>query len=328
MTSESRFLNTFCVFALAALGGFVCAKAAKAQNTDATAVGIHGIEVEECVVQFADEVDVPALESGRVAEMHVKANQMIGAGAPVLRLGDQSLLIRRKAAQMRMTSAQKAADATFELDFAQSALKEASEELEINLKINADKGGTITRDRIRQLRIAAKRATLEVARARQQIEQAQVEVSLQQSEIAVLDDQLRRLHADSPLDGVVLDLRKSAGEWVEKGQTVATVARIDRLHVHAFMPSERISPMSCVGLQVSVDWPEPRTGIRRSLQGQIVSVDPQRLPGSRFRIHAEIINQPEPKDNRHWQLNPGADVRMIVQAGSIASGNPKNSINR
>ena len=298
------------VVLLSGVGGFVFAKAATAQSQHG------GIEVEDCVVQFADEVDVPALESGRVVELHVKKNQSVNADAPVLRLSDQTLLIRRKAAQLRLESARKEAQSTIEMDFAKAALEEADAELDLNLRIEQEKSGAVTRERVRQLRLGAKRAQLEVDRANKRIDQALLAVELQYAEISVLDDQLRRLHAESPLTGIVLEVNASKGEWVEKGQSVATIARIDRLHVHAFISGKQISAIDCVGLPVSVHWVDATMGVERKLQGKVVSVDPQRLPGSRFRIHAEIINRTESRDERHWQLNPGADVRMKVHTGS------------
>ncbi|MGB7346918.1 MAG: HlyD family efflux transporter periplasmic adaptor subunit [Pirellulaceae bacterium] len=312
MMNDNLWKNALCVMLLASIGGITFAHAAAAQDS------AGDIEVQECVVQFAKEVDVPALESGLVAEVHVTTNQSVVTGGPVLRLGDETLIIRRAAAQTRLESAIKEAESTIELDFAKAALEESEAELDLNRRIEKENGGAISRERVRQLSLSFERAKLEVARAYQRIDQSLVAVKLQQSEIAVLDDQLRRLHADSPLSGIVLDVGKSKGEWVEQGQSVATIARIDRLHVHAFIRGNQISPSDCVGLPVSVLWQDSTTSAERKLSGEVISVDPQRLPGSRFRIHAEVINQCEQANKNHWQLNPGADVRMVVHTGSIA----------
>ena len=304
--TDSQLSNLACVVLLACIGGIALARAADAQSPT------RDVEVQDCVVQFSDEVEVPALESGRVAELHVRTNESVSEGGPILRLDDNSMLIRRKAAQVRLESAKRDSKSRIELEFAQAALEEADSELKLNLRIEKNEPASNTRDRMRQLRLSQKRALLEVARAQQRIDQAFVTVELQESEIAVLDDQLRRLHADSPLSGIVLDVAKSKGEWVEKGQTVATIARIDRLHVHAFIQSSQIAATKCVGLPVSVSWRDTAAKRSRVLHGKVISVDPHRLPGSRYRIHAEIVNAREPVDQSHWQLNPGMDVRMVV----------------
>jgi hypothetical protein len=64
MDLRNGLLNSFCVLVLAPRGGFVRAQTAKAQATSPSSTQEHqDSEVEECVVQFADEADVPALES-------------------------------------------------------------------------------------------------------------------------------------------------------------------------------------------------------------------------------------------------------------------------
>ncbi|MCG8653099.1 MAG: hypothetical protein MI861_24885, partial [Pirellulales bacterium] len=57
---------------------------------------------------------------------------------------------------------------------------------------------------------------------------------------------------------------------------------------------------------------DPVDGKPRSLRGKVLSVDPQVLQEGRFRLHAEIINQPSLRDETQWQLRPGVEVQMKV----------------
>ncbi len=298
------------VIMLAAVGGFACAHRLQAQESQ------EPIEVQDCAVRFAKEVDVPALETGRVAEVYVQPNVTIKLGEPIARLDDTNLLKRRQAEGLRLDTAKAESVNDIEVRYARTALKEANAELELNRKIDKEHGGSVQRQRLQQLSLAAERAKLEVDQAQTRLKRAAVQVQLQENEVAVLDDQLRNLHSDSPIAGIVLNVHKSAGEWITKGEPLATVAQIDRLHVHALMSSRQISPASCRDLQVSVFWKDPVTNVNRTLRGKVLSVDPQVLPGQRFRLHAEIINRPNPKNSEHWQLNPGAEIRMFVHTST------------
>src|SRR6056297_3463598 len=72
--------------------------------TESVAIDSSVIEVDECLVRFASEIRIPALETGRVAEINVALNEMISSGTTIARLNDRSLLIQRRSAQLRLDS--------------------------------------------------------------------------------------------------------------------------------------------------------------------------------------------------------------------------------
>ena len=285
------------------------------------------VDVQECVVRFAQEVQVPALETGQVAEVTVAPNDMIEAGAPIAKLDDRSLLIRRHASMLRRDLAKDALD-DLELKYARLALAEAKVELETSRSIQNDVRGAVPLSQIRKLNLAVERGELEVEQAKKRRRRAEVELDLREADLSVMDDQLRHLHVESPISGVVLEVNRSAGEWIEKGDAMATVARIDRLHVHALIDSEQISPAACRGLRVSVHWTDPSDGVERSLNGKVLSVDPQMLPDGRVRLHAEIVNGTVKNNRSQWLLRPGAEVRMRVYTSVATANKPSRSLKR
>ena len=281
-------------------------------SLDAGTSRADGIEVQDCAVRFAAEVDVPVLAMGRVAEVNVAPNDMIDLGTPIARLDDRSLLIRRRAAQLRYDNARADSEDEVEIEYANVAKAEAEAELDVSRSIQRDARGAVPLTRMRQLRLAVERGQLEVARAKRRLKQAEVEAGLREADLAVIDDQLRNLHIESPIGGVVLQVNRDKSEWIEKGETIVTIGRIDRLHVHALISSEKIAPSQCRGLAVSVHWQDAADGTEKSLRGKVLSVDPQMLPGGRFRLHAEVINRRVDSKVDQWQLRPGTDVRMEV----------------
>ncbi|TWU24401.1 multidrug resistance protein MdtN [Novipirellula galeiformis] len=270
------------------------------------------VEVTDCVVRFASEVHVPCVESGRVAEVYVKLNEPIEANSLIARLDDRSLKIRHRASALRLEHARRTALDDVELRYAETALAEAKAELDSNRSIQNDVSGAIPLSHIRRLRLAVERGELEVALAKKRRVEAQVEVELREADVAMLDDQLHNLEITSPLLGTVLEVSHSPGEWIEKGQSIVTVARIDRLHVHALVRQDVLPLGQSRELPISVHWIDPHSGVEKTLRGKILSVDPQMLPGARYRLHAEIINQRDEADPSRWQLIPGVEVRMKV----------------
>ena len=139
-----------------------------------------------------------------------------------------------------------------------------------------------------------------------------MELQLREADLAAIDDQIGNLHIESPIDGTVLEVARDAGEWIEKGETIATLGQMNRLHIHALVRSELIAPRHCKGLPISVHWDDHIDGTRRSLSGHVLSVDPQALPGGMYRLHAEIINEKVKNSDDQWLLTPGGSVRMKV----------------
>jgi multidrug resistance efflux pump len=279
------------------------------------------IEVQECIVRFGAEIEVPALETGRIASVMVKRNDTLHPRNLIARLDDQSLLIRRRAAQLRMESAREDAEDDVEIRYADAALAEAQAELDNSRSIQNDVRGSIPLTQMRRMRLAVERGELEVAQAKKRKSRAVVEMQLKQADLAALDDQLENLRCESPLEGIVLDVTREEGEWIEKGQTLAKIGKLSQMHVHALVKSDLIAPMHCQGLPVSVHWVDSVDGSNRSLSGKVLSVDPQTLPGGRFRLHAEIENQMVSKSGKkYWLLMPGTSVRMkvYVPADSLA----------
>ena len=303
------------------------------------------VEVEECVVRLAKEVNVPSLQTGRVDEVAIQLNDLIKRDQELARLDDRSLLIRRNAAQLRARVAREQSEDTTEIEFAEVALSEATEEFENSRSISKDARGVIPDSEIRRMRLAVKRAKLEVTQAIRRKERATVEADSLAAELAMVDDQLKHLHCVSPINGVVLDLARNEGEWIAKGETIAKIGMIDRIHVHALISSQVMSRSTCRGLPVSVHWTDQETGLDQSLRGRVLSIDPQQFPGGRYRIHAEIVNQRHGTSTRRigdaerlnglrdrrsvsqpsgWLLIPGTVVKMRV----YTSGESKSTVSR
>jgi multidrug efflux pump subunit AcrA (membrane-fusion protein) len=292
---------------LAALTGLLFVAPSLAQSPSGT-----GVEVQDCIVRFAAEVKVPALETGQLAELTVAVNDMVEVGSPLARLNDHTLLNRRRAIASELEMARRDSVDNTEVRYAELALAEAEAELETSQLIQSDSVGAIPRVQLRRMKLAVEGGEVEVTLAKKKLARKQLEVELREADLSVIDDQLKNLQVESPAKGVVLEVARARGEWMAKGDTLATIGQIDRLHVHALANSRDLPPADCRGMPVSVHWTDPTTNQERSLRGKVLSVDPQMLPGGRFRLHAEIINETWDHNPSQWQLLPGADVRMKV----------------
>ncbi|MEM6978285.1 MAG: HlyD family efflux transporter periplasmic adaptor subunit [Planctomycetota bacterium] len=287
----------------------------------------ESVVVTDVVVDFAQRVDVPARQSGLISRLTVKQNDVVSNGDLLATLDDAALQIRRRAAALRLESSRMAAEDRLSLRYAETALAEAEAELADSEATHATVRGAIAKNQLRRLRLATERGRLEVARANQRIREAEIEQQLQSAELSQIDFQVQQLQCQTPINGVVLTLHRDAGEWVDAGESVVTVASAESLVCHALVDAEQLDPVTCVGLPVAILWVqsidhlgEPIYG---SLRGKVTSADPGRLPGNRYRLHAEIENRRRPpqrgdinRSDRNlaadWQLVPGVEVTMRI----------------
>lgn len=275
------------------------------------------VVAEECVIRFAEIVDVPALDSGPLAEVAVKQNQEIQAGQLLARLDERSLAIRRHAAELKREIAQQQVADELEIKFAETAYQEALEELESNRAVYDASSGAVPLSTLRRLRIAVERANLERERVKKLNRRAEIELELQTAELEVIDDHLRRLKVESPISGVVLTIDHRVGEWMAVGESVAQVARLDRLQIQALLSEEALPQRTANGAAVLVRWSE--AGVEHSLRGRVVSVNPQQLSGGRYLLHATIENRAV---DGGWLLLPGREVQMTIYPLSSSGAAP------
>jgi multidrug resistance efflux pump len=201
-------------------------------------------------------------------------------------------------------------------------LAEAEAELDDSRAASERVNGAVARNQIRRLNLAVERAELELARAEKQRLHAQIEIQLRAADLAGIAHELSQLQCVSPIDGIVLTVHRSLGEWVKAGDPIVTLADAAVLHLHALVSADELDPAQCVGLPITVDWKyesnSSQVNSSQSLRGKILSVDPTRLPGNRFRLHAEVANRrnvidsTKPLEADGWQLVPGMEVSMRI----------------
>ncbi|KLU06136.1 multidrug efflux pump [Rhodopirellula islandica] len=309
--------------------GWATASVDAADPVDRDPVRTNVVEVRDVVVDFSQQVDVPALQSGAVAESAVRPNQFVRRQDVLGRLDSQALIIRRRAASLRHESAKLITSDDLEMQFAETSLAEAEAELDASNATEQKFTGAVSSNQLRRMRLAVERARLEVARTKKQIRQAVIDTQLAAADLALIDEELAQLDCVSPIEGVVLAVHREPGEWIAKGQPWVTVASAGQLTLHALVDADELSPATCVGLDVSVHWGNEADGTAKMLAGKITSVDPTRLPGNRFRLHAEVQNRRQTHDgsvpprtaivpgsghsvDQHWQLLPGAQVTLRI----------------
>lgn len=160
-----------------------------------------------------------------------------------------------------------------------------------------------------------------VARLKLAVEQAKVQkdvdgltrdVKARAVEVAQL--QLARRQIRSPLDGVVVETLRHRGEWLEPGQRVLRIVRLDRLKVEGFVDSRQvIGSLRGAAVRVLVQPADEEKSV--VVKGRIVFISPEIDPvNGQVRVWAEV-------ENPDLSLRPGLPAEMVIEPANRTATN-------
>ena len=266
-----------------------------------------GAVIRHCQVFFIDDLDAPALEAGQLVLLDVDEGAHVKQGQLLAQIDDRRAQLAKQAAEIEHTAAQAKASDDIEVRYAEASFELAETELNDDMEINRKQPGAVSLSEIRRKRLAKHRAELQIDRSRLDMRVAQMNTDIQQHAVEAALHNIERCRIESPFDGVVLEVMQEKGEWVDAGQPVLRVVRMDRLRVEGFLDASQFNPEDVDGREVTVQV-ERANGRSVSFRGTVVYVSPL-IQGGRYRLRAEVDNIQE---RGHWLLSPGASATMTI----------------
>lgn len=259
--------------------------------------------MEDALLVLAEEVEVSASASGVLHELLVREGSLVEGGDSLLRVDNRRAKVSVAQARVELEIAEEEARSDVKQRHAQKASDLARSEYDRALAIDAASPASVSDRELERLRLAAEVAELEVERAAHERQVAKLKQQLQQEalQLAQHDEQVH--HVTAPIDGLVVELEKRLGEWVERGDTVARIVRVDRIRAEGFLPVAQAS-LDLTGSPAA--FRVMLAGKPVTAKGQVVFVDPKADPVSSLaRVWVEF-------DVTDRRLRPGlrGEVRI------------------
>ena len=270
----------------------------------AAAVGVESIPVQSVLIRLVDEAEVPARESGLLAAVSAVEGQLVAEGAELARLDDRQAQLLQERAEAELEVARREAASDVALRTATEAAKLAAEELRRARESKSRLAASVSQSELDRLAYEVERTALELELARQNQEVARLREMVKQRELEIAMHHVQRHRIKAPLGGMVVQLYRHRGEWVEPGDKVLRIVRLDRLRAEGFVDAAGVrgSPAGRPAT-VTVDLPgQPKT----VFPGTVTFVAPEIDPVNRqFRIWVEI-------EHPQLQLQPGMRAEMTI----------------
>ncbi|MEW4487265.1 efflux RND transporter periplasmic adaptor subunit [Thalassoglobus sp. JC818] len=261
------------------------------------------VETDTVTISFIDDVELSCEEPGRLASVNVEVGATVEEGQRIARQEDSSARIdvARAESQLRMAVFASQNDLEYQLqlkarDIAQSELERAEESRKQYAK-------SVSQSEIDRLKFALDETELKIEQAKFQQEMKRLEAQLREDELAIAQNNLARRELRSPVSGMVVEVNHQAGEWIQPGEPIARIVRVDRVRAEGLIPAatskvRRGQPVAVILTR--------EDGSESMHPGVVTFVDPEINPISeQIRVQAEI-------ENPNGTLQPGQHPRMII----------------
>jgi len=262
------------------------------------------IVAETAQVTLIEQVLVAAREAGTVAEMGVREGELVTTGQEIARLDDRDAAVAAARAGIELEIAAEQATNDVDIRFAHKSHEVSQAELRRALESVERFSRSVSQTDLDRLRLAAERAELQIEQSDRDQKIAALTQRLKANEVEAARLALDRRRVASPLDGMVVEVFRRAGEWVDPGEAVVRVVRVDRLRVEAFLNAREVDrDLAGRAATLTVEFAAGRS---ETFQGEVVFVSPEIEPVTgQFRVWAEV-------DNRDNLLAPGLHGRLEI----------------
>jgi macrolide-specific efflux system membrane fusion protein len=268
------------------------------------AFGAEPLVVESALLRLTQQVEVPARAQGVISTIHVTEGDSVDRGTLLAQMDDVEarLMEGRAAIELQLNKEKVTNDVA--IRSAKRALVFNQAELRRVERAGRDTPGSITISELEEVKFRAEQAELDLEKAQHERRQDQLSADLKAKELELSQYSIDVRKILAPINGVVVEVLRQPGEWVEPGEKVLRIVRMDRLRAEG-MVHIRDLPPDLRGAPVSITMELPGKG-ETTFAGKVIFVSPEISPvNGQVRVWAEV-------DNKDGLLKPGLRPRMTI----------------
>jgi multidrug efflux pump subunit AcrA (membrane-fusion protein) len=268
-----------------------------------------GIDDDYWILQLINDVEVPAKQAGQIDIVLVKEGQSVRADEIIAKLDDRLAKWALEESTARVNLAQLKSEDTTGIEDAKAKV-DLYENKFLPIKNLYEKGSASGFD-YREALAGYRVSQIGYDRATVERRYSGLELAVEQANLGKTQEALEQFHIRAPFDGLVMAVDREAKEWVNAGDKVVRVVRMDRLRVKGALGIEQHTPSSVSGRSVNVTVKIPGLNAEQTFNGTIVFAKPDlTLQKDKFEVWAEIENRMD--ENGNWLLYPGLRCDMKI----------------
>lgn len=268
--------------------------------------------VRGCLLQAIDDVQVPAQEAGVIVALRVKEGMQVEADdpEPLGRIDDSKARMAKLIAEAEKKVADKKAKSEVNVEYAKAAERVARKVVEAFELANKKSPGSKPEVEIERVRLDHERTQWQIRQAELDREVEELTAEAKQTQVDAAEEDIRRRRIVSPIDGEVVEVRPRLGEWVNAGDPVLRIIRLDQLRAIGRVNVAEVAPYELRGRPVRL-LVDLERGRREEFEGRVVWVDPRVASNGEYEFWVEVDNRLEATGD-FWILRPGLMGTLVV----------------
>jgi len=263
------------------------------------------ISVNYCSIEFVDDIKLPALESGAIRSITVDEGQFITAGTIVGQIDEALPQLELKRAKMRYSIAYDAATDSTSILAAQKEYDLARTIYEKNRRLA--RNGSRSESEVKESLFQKEIAQLKKSKASNDQQAAFGEAKVELAAMDAVKQHIARHTLRSEYNAYVVEIFKKPQEFVNVGDDVMRLARMDQMWVQASLNNTELSAADAENRPVTVSLKTSK-GIEE-FKGTIDQVSLEFVSGEEYQVKVKIENR---RDGNSWLLRPFSQVSMVI----------------
>jgi macrolide-specific efflux system membrane fusion protein len=266
------------------------------------------IHVPSALLTVVERIDVPAAEEGILTSLNVREGDLVEPGQVIGVTDTRTAALQLEQVMQDLQLAREFAKNDTRVRLARKEHELAQVELERAHKVNEGFANSVSAKEIDRLKLGVEQTRLEIEFALFEQSQNAQKAKRIEADLRLAKHQLELRKILAPIAGMIVHVEKRKGEWVNRGDLVARIVRVNRLRAEGFVDAQH-AIRGLVGRPVQIEVPlDGRAPV--TVEGRVVFVSPEVQPvNSQVRFWAEL-------DNERSQLRPGLTAAITIGAES------------
>lgn len=287
---------------------FLCFAVATVVNCGGVKCSAAEYKLRGAFIKLKKDIAVPARSKGVINKLSVQKGSLVGTDAVMGTLNDIEAKANVVFAQAQLDSANLQATIDVGVRVANAGAKAAQAEYDAMVEANRRTPGAFSAADVRRAQFQAERADLQIENEQFNMKIASFTVGTRGAQLDIANEVLRHHQIVSPLDGVVVEIARHPGEYVQEGETILRVVQMDVLTVSGFLnvKTDGRPPLKDHVVTITVEADKGKTA---TLEGRVTFISPVPLQDGDYRVEAEFQNQ---YDNGIWLMQPEQPAKVTV----------------